>query len=1784
MSIELNTAGVSAERATTQLGETVQTLVELLDRRAAENLEDAGYTFLLDGEQAEQRLGYRELQARARALAAALQGGEPGERVLVLLPPGLDFIVAFFACLYAGLVAVPLPLPQGKRGLARVLSVIADCKPRFALTSREVLDKSELERGFSSLKWIAIDGAPSGGEDGVQSGRWQGPTLAGTSPAFLQYTSGSTAAPKGVVLSHENLLQNERMIADAFAHDAGSVVVGWLPPHHDMGLIGNILQPLYLGVPCVQMAPQHFLLRPLRWLAAIARYRGTTSGGPNFAYDLCVKKTTPAERAALDLSCWRVAFNGAEPVRAATLDRFAEAFAAAGFERSSFYPCYGLAEATLFVTGGAAGRMPVVSHVDPAALERGRARCAAPDDGRTLPLVGCGHPRAGASIEIVQPVTGERCAAGEVGEIWISGATVAAGYWQRGQENSELFGARMSDGSGPYLRSGDLGFVQDGELYVTGRLKDLIIIRGRNVYPQDLELCAERSHASLREGGACAFSLEVDGEEQVVLVQEVSEGASEPERLAQALRKAVAERHEVSLHEVVFIRQGTLPRTTSGKLQRRACRAQLLAGELALVWRSRAELTASTPAPSDGPQGDLETRLGSIWCEVLACPWIGRHDQFLSLGGDSLKAMQVSARVREALGYELEPTLLFDSATVASLAVELERQPGVRARDESCDLSASFEARGQVVASSDDEASPLSPIQERLWFLEQLTGGAPVYHIAVAAHLRGTLDPVALRQAIADVTQRHAVLRARFVADGDQVQQRFDGPSQPELVLRAVRPGADAEELAGVLRDEAGRRFEVLDVPPLRWTLFSVDAHRHVLTLVCHHLLLDGWSVNLVQRELWLAYRARAAGRAPLLPALGLEYTDYVRAERSAEREKQRSADLDYWKRQVAGSGAPLELPSDRPRGAVQSYAGARAELWLDAALRGELERLARREGVTFFTVLATGFLAFLYRITGQSDLCLGMPVAGRSQPRLQALAGCCLNTLPLRVAVDGQKPLSRLLGSVAQRVREALAHQAAPFERILSSLPLERDLSRPPLFQVMLSLQPELGALAAGPELAIELRQLDTGAAQFDLALDVALDGDGARIAWEYAVELFDRQTIEGFGTQLRRVFEALARQPALRVCEVDLAAAEGPASGGAQSLVDSAAAAPDVLELVLAGMNRDPAAVALRAAGATLSYAELERASERVARRLQALGCGREQRVATYLPSSPELVVCVLGVLRAGAAYVPLDPQQPRASLLQLLAESGAACLVTDAATAAELRDVARPVVSAEALMAPSPAGEPAPLPAALPEQLAYVIYTSGSTGRPKGVQITRRSLASACAAWQATHHAAPGELRMLSTANPAFDVWTADWVRALSSGGTLLFAQPEQTLDPVALTALMDAERVSVVDLVPALLAPLLDVWESAAGAPRSLRWCIVGSEAWSLGDYRRLRRLLPESAQLSSCYGVTEATIDSAYFEEPSVAPASADVVRADHALVPLGAPFPGTELCVLDRDGRPVPTGAVGELFIGGEGVARGYVDNPRLTAERFVPSAVGKTPGARLYRTGDRARLQRDGVLEFLGRVDHQLKIRGRRVEPGEVEQQLAAHPAVKKCVVVLHARRSLVAYVVPHGARVPVGELRVFLRERLAEALVPQSFVWLDVLPLNPNGKLDRKALPDPVQAEAASAPPSSDLERQIASIWQEVLGVPSVGVRDNFFDLGGHSLLLARVLAALRQGVAPEATMLTLFRHPTVQDLAAALSHPGPGGSHEQARRDRERTAGATPRRAELLARRRKIEESGK
>ncbi|MGZ4106781.1 MAG: condensation domain-containing protein, partial [Tumebacillaceae bacterium] len=998
------------------------TLVDLLRGRAERQPEQLAYTFL--AEDGTVRVTYGELDKRARAFGAMLQEMDAaGQRAVLLYPPGMEYIVAFFGCLYAGVQAVPAYPPRLNGNLERLQAVVSDSNATIALTTSTIL--TTIERKFADfpemnrMKWLATDAVALERAD-----RWQVPLVTSDALAFLQYTSGSTSAPKGVMLSHGNLLHNLQVIQERFETSENSRGVVWLPPYHDMGLIGGILQPLYTGYPMTLMAPVTFIQRPLTWLQAISDTKATVSGGPNFAFDLCVQKITPEQRDRLDLSSWEQAFTGAEPIRAETLERFADYFAPAGFRKEAFYACYGLAEGTLFVTGGLNQAVPVVKSFEADLLEQNVVQAATAESGVARTLVSSGQVAlSGQRVEIVHPETSLRCAEDAVGEIWVSGPSVAQGYWNRPELTEETFQGHLADtGEGPFLRTGDLGFVREGELFVTGRMKDLIIIRGRNYYPQDIELSVQQSHAAVRNSNGAAFSVDVDGEEKLVVVQEVERQyrKGNHEEVIMAVRQAVGEEHQLQVHAVVLIKPASIPKTSSGKIQRHACRDRFLAGTLEVVVSDviGGHLDVAVDGAIDAEMLDdadvqrllnrlligenqglfaqelleiapemravvVESYLLSEAANVLkVAPGVVKVEQPLTaLGLDSLMAVDLKNRLEEQLGVVVSLSSFLEGASVAQLAAEV--------------LSQVERSATLVEAHRQHDATeyPLAYGQRSLWFLQRLAPGSAAYNIGGAARIREAVDVAAMERAFAQLVQRHAVLRTNFAtADGNPIQ-RVKEQVEAYFTFENATEWRE-QDLQDRLVAEAYRPFDLEQDALFRVHLFQRGAEDFVLQVTTHHIVADFWSVGVLVQELQEVYAAEKAGRVSELAPNRHGYVEFVEHEAQLLAGDEGEKMWSYWQDKLSGELPILALPTDFPRPPVQTYDGAAVTFRLPAELSKAAKRVAKEQGVTFYTLFLAVLQVLLHRYTGQEDILVGSPTTGRNRAKFAELVGDFVNPI----------------------------------------------------------------------------------------------------------------------------------------------------------------------------------------------------------------------------------------------------------------------------------------------------------------------------------------------------------------------------------------------------------------------------------------------------------------------------------------------------------------------------------------------------------------------------------------------------------------------------------------------------------------------------------------------------------------------------------------------------------------------------------------------------------------------
>ncbi|WP_179178636.1 non-ribosomal peptide synthetase [Pseudomonas sivasensis] len=1669
--------------------ELPRTLVQSLQRRAAQTPDQVALRFLAESAEHSVVLSYRDLDQRARTIASALQANAAlGDRAVLLFPSGPDYVAAFFGCLYAGVIAVPAYPPESTRRhhQERLLSIISDAEPRLLLTIASLADGlAQIENAPPVLSVDTLD-APV-------ADAWITPDLQPDDIAFLQYTSGSTALPKGVQVSHGNLVANEVLIRRGFGIDLNpdDVIVSWLPLYHDMGLIGGLLQPIFSGVPCVLMSPAYFLGRPLRWLEAISQYGGTISGGPDFAYRLCSERVSESALERLDLSTWRVAYSGSEPIRLDTLDRFAEKFAACGFSSDNFFASYGLAEATLFVAGGTRGQGIPALRVDETALAANRA-----EPGQGSAIMSCGTSQPEHAVLIVDPHTLNELPDNRVGELWATGPSIAHGYWRNPEATAKTF---VQHAGRTWLRTGDLGFIRFGEVYITGRLKDLLIVRGHNLYPQDIEQTIEREVEVVRKGRVAAFAVNDQGLEGIGIAAEISRSVQKilpPEALIKAIRQAVAEAYQEAPSVVVLLNPGALPKTSSGKVQRAACALRHADGSL----DSYAQFPDLQGLAGDAAlESELQQQIAAIWCEQLQVATVAADDHFFLLGGNSITATQVVARLRETLGLELNLRMLFEAPTLSTFAAnvaQLQQDGGV--------------AQGAIHALSRQDELPQSLAQNRLWITWQLDPQSSAYTIPGGLRLRGELDEDAVRLSFQHLIQRHEALRTRFYERNGQAFQRVDANVAFDLQVIDLSdlPAAERETRAQQIREDEARTQFDLEKGPLLWvTLVRLDDEDHQLLVTLHHIIADGWSLNILIDEFSRLYAAASQGQSLELPALALQYADYGSWQRQwlAEGEGQRQ--LAYWKNQLGDEHPTLSLATDHPRSAQHIRSASRHSVRLSAGLSEAIRQTAQANESTPFMLLLAAFQTLLYRYSGQRDIRIGVPNANRPRQETQGLIGFFINTLVLRAELDGRLPFNQLLAATRETALGAQAHQDLPFEQLLEAFPQAREQG---LFQVMFNHQQrDLSALRRLPGMLADELPWHSREAKFDLQLHTEEDRNGRlSLAFDYADEVFEGATIQRLAEHFINLLHAICEQPQQALGDLRLLQADEQQPWSQAPCAPAQQWLPELLNQ----QTSDNTALVWQ--DGSLTFAQLHAQANRLAHYLRDKGVGPDVCVAIAAERSPQLLIGLLAIIKAGGAYVPLDPDYPAERLAYMLKDSGVQLLLTQTAVLEKLPSADGVCVIAMDSLHLESWPTQAPGLHLHGDNLAYVIYTSGSTGQPKGVGNTHGALAERLQWMQATYQLNDTDV-LMQKAPISFDVsvWECFW--PLITGCRLVLAGPGEHRDPHRIAQLVQEHGVTTLHFVPPLLQLFID--EPLVPECTSLRRLFSGGEALPAELRNRVLAQLP-AVQLHNRYGPTETAINVTHWH----------CTAEDGERSPIGRPL-GNVICrVLDDHLNLLPAGVPGELCIGGIGLARGYLGRAGLTAERFIADPLGEA-GARLYRTGDRVRWNADGVLEYLGRLDQQVKLRGFRVEPEEIEARLLALDGIAQAVVLVR-NATLIGYYTASRA-LDEQDVKAALAAELPEYMVPAQLMRLDAMPLSPSGKLDRRALPEPVWLTREHIEPETPLQQQIAAIWREVLGLPQIGLRDDFFALGGHSLLATQIISRTRQACDVELPLRTLF-----------------------------------------------------
>lgn len=1748
-----------------------ETLIDLLRRRAADQPSRQAFTFLEDGESEVATLTFGQLDLRSRSIAALLESVRArDERVLLLYPPGLDYVCSFLGCLYERAVAVPVPPPRFTRTLDRLAIIASDSGARVVLTTRSLLTKA---RGFwdkapvlRSLIWLATDDI-----DAQQANDWHVPSVNRNTIAFLQYTSGSTTTPRGVMVTHGNLLHNERLIQEAFSQSEHSVILSWLPLYHDMGLIGGVLQPLYLGARCILMSPLAFLQRPIRWLRAISKYRVTTSGGPDSAYDLCTHKAAREDCSTLDLSSWTVAFNGSEPIREDTIRKFTQAFEPFGFNGKSFFPCYGLAEATLLVSAGHTTSRPLIKAVQGDALKNNRIADADLGEGDTRPLVASGRIHHEQRVVIVDPESKIPCATDQVGEIWVSGSSIAQGYYNRPAETEQTFHAYLAGtDNGPFLRTGDLGFIKDRELFVTGRIKDLIIIRGQNYYPQDIELTVQRISSALRQAGGAAFSIEIDGRERLAVVQEVAlHSQQNADEIIDLVRQAVADEHGLSAHTVVLVKKGSIPKTSSGKIRRHACRAEFLNGNLNVIaqWTEPASLESQI---ADAIQDPVPSSLKETeqWLVSALCAKLGMEphgidvDQPISRYGlDSLAAIDLIHRMGTRFGVSIPAATLFEIPRISEIAKLV-----FQLTDEPLRIPHVPRLRESV------KEFGLSKGQQALHFFHELAPDVTAYNISVLGTARTQVDSAALRQAFQKLINRHPSLRANFIQTSEGPVQRIHEHLEPRF--REVDATTwTTEELNDRIVEEADHRFNLEKDRLLRITLYR-RPQEVLLMMVANHIVVDLWSLGLIVKELGLLYSADADAE---LGTPESEFSDYVEWQDQLLASAEGDRLWEYWKDRLGGELPALDLPTDHPRPPNQTYPCGSWGFRLTSKLAERLDRLCRTSGTTPFMFLAAAFEALLHRYTGQDEILLGALTSGRSQARFAEVVGYFVNPVILRGDFSKEQTFDSFLSRTRTTILEALQHQDYPFPLLVEKLQKGRDASRPPLAQAMFVYQKahlpdqealtrlavgETGATVNIGEIEVEFLPLNQRATQFDLTLKMGPTCNGIGGSLEYNSDLFDASTMTRMADHFQILITECLSNPQKRIADLSIIG-ETQRKQLLSEWNDTRIDYPDtqcIHSLIETQVTQTPDAIAVSFEGYQVTYGELNARANRIAHYLIGLGAGPETRVGICMARSVEMLVGLLGILKSGGAYVPLDSALPQSRLSLMIEDSGIGVVVTQSRLIENLPEEGVDTVCLDAghdrIWRESNAN---PACVACSENLAYLIFTSGSTGKPKGVMVSHRNVVNlfhAVDTLLGTERAGS----WLAATSISFDISVVELLWSLSRGlrvviqgeqdrmsGSLASEESAPAGESYSVPEQIRRNGITHFQCTPSM-ASLFAYGPESLSALQTLDKLLVAGEALPLPLAQELGEIV-SPGELFNLYGPTETTIYS-----------TADLVERAPERITIGRPIANTEAYSLDRELEPVPINVPGALYIGGQGVGRGYSDAPDLTAERFIPDPLSERAGSRLYATGDVSRHIRDGRIEFLGRSDQQVKLRGYRIELGEIEAALDRHSAVHQSAVVVQERsqgeKYLVAYVVVEsGSSLNISEMREFLKGLLPETMIPSVLVRLDAMPMTPSGKIFRRGLPtfEPTGAEANKtfAPPRSPLEQVLVELWADILELDRVGIDDNFFEIGGHSILASKFISRLRETVQVELPLRTFFSSPTVAGLAEAMIKDGQQGT---------------------------------
>ncbi|WP_149030781.1 non-ribosomal peptide synthetase [Moorena producens] len=1353
-----------------------------------------------------------------------------------------------------------------------------------------------------------------------------------------------------------------------------------------------------------------------------------------------------------------------------------------------------------------------------------------PSSWPALPAIG--RPIANTEIYLLdqslKPVP-----AGVEGELYIGGVCLARGYLNRPEITAQRFISnplnKVNTQSDRLYKTGDLAhYLPDGNIQFLGRLDDQVKIRGYRIELGEIEVLLSQ-HPNLKQAVVLAREDNQDKRLVAYLVPGQSESApveTEQVQLVSQVRNFLQEQLPDYMIPAAFVVLEALPLTPSGKINRRALPAPN---------KSRRDLVVDFVAP----RTPTEEILASIWAEVLGLEEIGIYDNFFHLGGDSIQVIQLLSRIRNTFSVELPLHYLFEDPTIAKLSQNI------------LDTTNKHnQLLPPIKLVNKEEELPLSFPQQRLWFVEQIEQSLSAYNEQTALHLRGSVDVTILEQVLTEIVNRHEVMRSNVkMVDGSPVM--VISPhlkiTLPIVDLQQLTEPEQFAQLQQLAVKEAKRPFDLAEGLLLRVSLLRLGQEEHILLLTIHHIIWDGWSMGVFIEELSALYSAFCSQQPSPLPELPIQYRDFASWQRQWFTGEVLENQLNYWKQQLAGIPALLELPTDRPRPPVQTHQGSSLDFELNGELTEKLKALSQASGATLYMTLLAAWATLLYRYSSNDDIAIASPIANRTRPEMEPLIGFFANIIVLRNDLSGNPSFLELLARVRSCAMEAYANQDVPCEQLVEVLKPERSLSHSPLFQVMFVFQQAPIQKQKFASLTLTPLSLKSAIAKFDLTLLMEETGSGIEAKLEYNSDLFYQPTIVRMVGHFKTLLEGIVANPQAQVSKLPLLTA----AERQQLLVEWNNTDSDypqdkcVHQLFEQQVEKTPDAVAVVFDGEQLTYKQLNQRANQLAHHLLSLGVRPEVLVGICVERSIEMIVGLLGILKAGGAYVPLDSNYPAERLSYILADSGVEVLLTQQQLLSSLPSHTARVVCLDSDWGTIEQHTQENLEVGVgSDNLAYAIYTSGSTGQPKGVLVEHKNVVRLFAATQSWYHFNANDV-WTNFHSIAFDFSVWEIWGALFYGGRLVIVPYWTSRDPQSFYDLLCSENVTVLNQTPSAFRQLIQVEQSHnTQAQLNLRLVIFGGEALDLQSLKPwFEQYGDKTPQLVNMYGITETTVHVTY------RPLTINDLNSNGSAI--GCPIPDLQMYILDENLQPVPIGVTGEMYVGGAGVTRGYLNREQLNNERFIPNPFNHKQESRLYKTGDLARYLPNGDIDYKGRIDNQVKIRGFRIELGEIEAVLGQHPAVRETVVVARKdqadQKRLVADIVSEQEDLTSSQLRQFLKQKLPDYMIPSGFAFLEKFPLTPNGKVDRRALPELDQSnrpqEAGFVSPRNSLELQLSQIWSDLLNVHSVGVNDNFFDLGGHSLLAVDLMARIKQQFGTNLPLITLFTEPTIENQASLL-----------------------------------------